>query len=251
MKHGQCRICNDWTDLTYEHIPPAKAYNKYPIVMATQAHMLSPQLWFGDGDKHPKHGFGSYTLCKLCNERTGQWYGAEYVDWVRQGLIWLEKFGPDSTQCKQLQFTGRPSRFLKQVITMFLSILDDSYVRRNPELQRFVMDQRITELSPDYRLDMALTHGPFSRSSAITGHSIFDTEQDIFFSEISHRPFQFRFIVGGEDSESYAKIEHFAKYDMKRSTTVNLNTIIGNTWYKYPGDLRSLDELMRCAGHFS
>ena len=83
---GPCHLCGVHTRLSFEHVPPEAAFNRYPIVRATREQILSPDEFSGEGGIVEPRGSGAYTLCERCNSFTGGCYGAEYASWARQGF---------------------------------------------------------------------------------------------------------------------------------------------------------------------
>ena len=119
---GNCRICGVFGRLSWEHVPPEAAYNDYQVVRASQEQMTKPELWDGRRGEIQQRGSGNYTLCEPCNNKTGSWYGSEYVSWAKRGLERLQRIPPEEDRPFFVPFRGRPLRFLKQVITMFFSV---------------------------------------------------------------------------------------------------------------------------------
>lgn len=87
MKKGYCQICQKYGELTYEHIPPEKAFNftRAKSIEGESALELivgkNRMPWDSNGLKYvnKQRGMGDYILCKSCNNLTGTYYGNEYV----------------------------------------------------------------------------------------------------------------------------------------------------------------------------
>src|SRR3712207_733867 len=88
---GICHICGASGPLTFEHVPPQKAFNNKPvIVLPFDASHLGPDpLAHGAKGRVQQRGLGDYTLCARCNSVTGSWYGGDFVDWCYQGAVIL------------------------------------------------------------------------------------------------------------------------------------------------------------------
>lgn len=85
---GKCALCGRDCELTFEHIPPRKAFNWIPektisgeqlICSLTDSNRM-PWDFSGLKYQNDQKGMGAYTLCQTCNNNTGTWYGDEYVD---------------------------------------------------------------------------------------------------------------------------------------------------------------------------
>jgi hypothetical protein len=66
---GICHICLQWRKLTYEHVPPRRAYNQYPGVAHCLNHPLGPKVPIGVTARF-RAGMGVKTLCADCNGMT-------------------------------------------------------------------------------------------------------------------------------------------------------------------------------------
>jgi len=90
-KFGKCHLCGKVGELSFEHVPPRKAFNEKPVVKAKFDEVLG--LGPDAQIKGPvqQRGMGDYTLCLKCNNDTGSWYGRSFVDWCYQGLEILLK----------------------------------------------------------------------------------------------------------------------------------------------------------------
>lgn len=226
--------------LSWEHVPPAAAYNARPLVLASQEQLREPGLWNGDRGKKQQRGAGAYTLCAKCNNDTGAWYGKEYVEWVYQALQVLDKVPADDELDALVAFRGKPLRFLKQVATMFFSVNQDGFAGRHPELVHFVLDRRQAGLPPRYRFDMVMVRpGRIARSSGMFSRQNLETGELVFASEVAHFPFAFRFIESEETGPRHGPIEGFADSQLDETRDEWVRTIIGDLVTKFPSDYRS------------
>lgn len=70
-RRGKCYICGRIGKLSFEHIPPRKAFNERPVIKAQFEELV------GLGPDEPitgqiqQRGRGEYTLCPRCNNNTG------------------------------------------------------------------------------------------------------------------------------------------------------------------------------------
>lgn len=242
---GKCRICGVVGPLSWEHVPPESAYNNHRIVRATQEQILKPGPWDGTHGQVQQRGSGGYTLCERCNNNTGAWYGAEYVNWAKQGLERLLRIPSSELNPFFIPFYGRPLRFLKQVITMFFSVNDEQFADHHPELVQFVLNRRATGLSPKYKVSMVLVRGGFARSAGVYGVRNLGTGQLEVATEIAHYPFAVRLTIGSCSPEPRGAIEHLAQYSFDDQREIWLYATAGHVATKYPGDYRSRDRVDR------
>src|SRR5690348_901160 len=92
---GQCCICGEKeVKLSFEHVPPRKAYNDHRIFETNIQEMVRGK-WDGQAipaqGKWVQGGAGRYTLCEWCNNVTGSWYGTPYITWAKQAFERIER----------------------------------------------------------------------------------------------------------------------------------------------------------------
>jgi hypothetical protein len=126
---GFCRLCGGFGKLSFEHIPPKKAFNDHPQLLRTMEDHLSER-------SHSKFrkGLGKHSLCEDCNKRTGAWYGEAFVSWTKQGFEWFDKVKGD--KIINLPYYIRPLNVLKQVLVMGLAMTGEGVISRQRELRR-------------------------------------------------------------------------------------------------------------------
>ena len=150
---GPCHLCGNITELTFEHVPPRAAFNKYPAIIARFEDTIKAES-VDDIDRicgqKQQRGLGSFTLCGKCNNDTGAWYGESYVQWAYQGLIAAEwaKGKVSTNNCYKIY----PLRVIKQIVSMFFSSGHARFNEAQPELARFVLDKERKYLEPDIRI---------------------------------------------------------------------------------------------------
>jgi hypothetical protein len=139
---GICRICLKRTRLTYEHVPPRRAYNRNPVVAHTLNHPAAStgRIPLGVVAKY-RAGMGVTTLCGDCNGFTAKYYGEAFADWVRQALVFADTYSRADGQENEihLPFEIEPLSVIKQIATMALAVASPSSIDANRELRRFVL----------------------------------------------------------------------------------------------------------------
>ncbi|MBO5020637.1 MAG: hypothetical protein J6D52_08235, partial [Clostridia bacterium] len=109
----------------------------------------------------------SYTLCQMCNNNTGSWYGEDYQIVARViHSILSEPMDP-----KYQAFGIRdihPLRFIKQVLSMFCSI-NNFEDERIDTLRKFVIDKEAVGLDKSkYKVCMYLTKTNFMKYAPLS-----------------------------------------------------------------------------------
>ena len=83
---GDCHICGTNGKLTFEHVPPRAAFNKWRVRRIPGSDLIGADLDSPSGGEICQRGAGGYTLCGQCNNETGGWYGDAFVDWTYQAM---------------------------------------------------------------------------------------------------------------------------------------------------------------------
>jgi hypothetical protein len=126
-KSGICCVCGKQGKLSFEHLPPEKAFNDNAILLAKIEVVRSgghPDN-YEEGAGKQQRGSGKHTLCEPCNSSTGNWYAPHYVDLAKQGMELLmavryvsARFGSGCQFCRSTRFiretTATAIRYLKR-----------------------------------------------------------------------------------------------------------------------------------------
>ncbi|QSR86144.1 hypothetical protein EM20IM_06435 [Candidatus Methylacidiphilum infernorum] len=250
---GRCRICGNEGKLSFEHVPPKKAFNRYPILEIKLEEWFWPQ--FGKiGKDEKKAGFGVYTLCEKCNNKTGSWYGSHYVKFVKQAMEVLDntKGKIQNEQRISSPFQFKPLPVFKQIITMFFSLNDPGFRDRHPYLVDFVLARNKRGLPDNIRLFAFYTVGPLYRLSGEQGCIIYDTRKRCFSiqSELCYPPFGFLLKTDGSDPDPeypIFEITRFKDYDYNKELSDTLPLPVYQVYTPYSGDFSLWEELQKRA----
>lgn len=189
---GQCCICGAVGELSFEHIPPRKAYNDQRIFEANVQKLVEGK-W--DGQARPEGkwiqgGAGKYTLCAKCNNETGSWYGSAYVTFARRAMHLV--CASNGNLSLAYPYGIYPLRVTKQIMAMFLSACGTPLRSTYPDLVRFVLQREIQHIPHGLRLFAYLLHPRESeayRQSGMTG--VLNDRGQHVFAEIAYPPFGF------------------------------------------------------------
>jgi hypothetical protein len=245
--YGTCCLCGSSGKLSFEHFPPRKAFNENPVLYSEIQDWLAggnPDTFSG---RKQRRGVGAYTLCESCNNRTGGWYGRDYISLTRQGMQYLQKVR--SAAGFYLPFQIKPLHAIKQIICMFASASGPELRRTKPELARFVLNREERHLPDDVRVFAFYSIGDRSRSSGLagllTGFGTSVSKQH-FFSETTFPPFGFVLSLGSPPpDERLTDITYFAddfRHDETRTLWLRLPVL--PVYTIYPGDYRSRDKVL-------
>ncbi len=237
---GICQLCGQHGNLTFEHFPPHKAFNNKPVfsVDFRKAISLPPNVRL-EGQIHQK-GIGNYTLCSTCNNKTGSWYGSQYVHWCRQGKLNIERYntlkGFPNFDCIY------PLAIIKQIIVMFFSLNNYPFSKIHSDLATFVLNKDQQNLPDQYDVFAYLNSEGTFRTSGVSG--MLKYKEMFTFSEITFPPFGYVLTFNSKSPDSrLISIKHFSNHPYNESTNLEINFPILPTFLKLPGDYRTLREI--------
>ena len=127
---GYCHICGEFSKLTFEHIPPHKAFNYTParVIQGDEAIRLVTEngrlLWDTSNlrYKNMQKGMGNYTLCGQCNNLTGTLYGDTYILTAHSMVKLMLGNNLKFNETYTIHINNiKLSRFARQVLSMFCS----------------------------------------------------------------------------------------------------------------------------------
>jgi hypothetical protein len=249
-KIGECRVCGTHGELSFEHVPPRKAFNDQAVLIATIERLRAgdhPDN-YDKGARQQQKGSGANTLCPRCNSTTGSWYGRAYVNFARQGLEYLHAFR--SASQLYLPFRIQPLRIAKQIICMFMSINGPNFESIQTELVRFVLNKHVRHLPSHTRLFAFYSAGDRSRSSGVSAMiQGFNTESQtgFVFSEVTFPPLGFVLTLNSSPPDDrLADVTYFAddfSYHEKRVLWLRLPVLPIYTFF--PGDYRDRETVLK------
>lgn len=252
---GQCAICRKKCKLTFEHIPPRKAFNNEPIKMYTgdsYIKLLTDENrypWQFDGLQYvnSQRGFGLWSLCKNCNNNTGSLYGDEYVKWVHSLINYILSIKDDYKIATGLNikiFDVFPGRFIRQVLS-FIASTDNTFIDSYPFVKKILLDANtVYSEVPEFHIYMYLLREPYI---GITGKSVLVYSN--YFNTINElNLFPFGFLITYDDKKKYNMVDitNFINcgYDDK-AEYVELDLIILDKCNLIATDYRSKEEIKK------
>ena len=229
--------------MSFEHVPPRKAFNDRPVVRARFEDLVGIGPDEPIRGEHQQRGMGDYTLCPGCNNKTGGWYGSEFVQWCYQGFEILERARGKPTLIYLYYLL--PLRIIKQIVVMFFSANGPGFRRANPELVQFVLNKEKKNLSQTYRIYTYYTVSSRLRCSGVSGMVNVDTHEVFTFSELSYFPFGYVMTFDSRPPDSrLLDITHFVNYGFNEFAikTIHIPVLPTHTWF--PADYRTREEIL-------
>lgn len=245
---GNCHICGKYGDLTFEHVPPKSAFNKYPVV----GQHITELIHQNDIENYTRgtiqqKGMGAYTLCKKCNNNTGRWYSIHYAEWARQGLLLSSALHKSNLQSTLFHiFHILPLNVLKQIICMFFSVNQQKFSAKQKDLVKFVLDRNEKYLPNDINIYTFYNISSRMRVSGVSAridNILFQSQHKHMhvFSELTYPPFGYILTFDTlPPSDNLCSIKHFAKYDYNEYADIHLRVPILPISSYMPADFRSI-----------
>lgn len=241
---GVCHICGQFGRLSFEHVPPEKAFNDARAqIYGMDDYLRASGLEDLRRGRISQRGVGSCTLCMRCNNNTGAWYGPEYAKWAGTGADILSKY-PDFIRERVTVLSCYPLRLLKQSVAMLCSINNSTFAAARSDIVRFVLNKE-SRAFPEYlHAQIGLYRGQISRRIGFVGVANVATHTTRLLSEIAHPPLVLLFTLAGDPVPNLQLIDWFRqyRYDQKADVMVELVVCDGDT--PYPGDYRAREQVL-------
>jgi hypothetical protein len=247
-KVGQCHLCGEVRELTYEHVPPKKAFNNsgeyFSYTMDT-----STKRW-RKYSEHP-YGIGSYTLCGPCNNNTGGGYAQAYVEFAKIAAKKVDSI-PYRTPC-DFHFKGFPDRIFKQILVMLCSTSGPGLSENNQWLRRLILNKKSVDFPKDARLYMYLVDQNAKLATGVAGRLQLSASSLTVVTEVVHWPIgaflSFSELSRNECKEKYiTDITDWGRRYCNRATPTSVTLFKNHRATAYPLDFRSKEEVEKEAG---
>ncbi|MFH6942583.1 hypothetical protein [Flavobacterium sp. FlaQc-50] len=239
MQKGICRLCKKNTDLSFEHIPPKVAFNKYTkfrsvpfLEYAQNAHKTDYQ----PNAKLQQGGLGKYCLCRKCNSFLGNNYVPDYfkMSQTAKAIFQNKDFSKAFFTTREIS----PLRFLKQILSMFVCINDPDFTDDEPELLNFLKNPSENNLSDKFRIFMYLNHLGQIRSLT----SMYTNKYGLV-NELTFPPLGFVLSINSDNSFPLTEITHFKNISIDYTDEVTYELFNLPTHLPFPVDYRTREEI--------
>ena len=243
MVFGTCRLCGEKTLLSFEHVPPRVAFNKqtkYKSVDFKEFIKEDNPLENPPKGKEKQGGIGYNSFCKSCNSFLGSKYVPLYQRWFKAGMEILEnvEFKKHSYRINDIN----PDKILKQIVSMFLAINDEWYLKAYPELSKFVKDVESKDLPEKFRIYCYLSRAENIRYMNHVVKGSFRSGDPINCSEISFPPYGYVLTIDNNMDIPYlTNITSFKNFT--ETISLNMNMFQLPTYMPFPLDYRTKKEI--------
>ena len=239
---GNCWLCNKYGKLTKEHIPPASAFNDFPLLFEKVVER-SKQTEVVEWEAEPRdRGLCFRSLCQKCNNNYGRLYGEAYVKLVKRIS---ERIG-DVREFHKLSLFGikRPLAILKQVMLQFVTANGANFVRSNDWVAPFIQSRRNTDFPKDVYVYLFASNAPMSRNSGVASHINLVERKTNVVSEFTFWPLGTVMSFSGEQSDNrLTPIHQWSQYPFDYAGSVDWDLSLNPVASAYPLDFRTAAEV--------
>lgn len=247
-RKGICAICGKGRPLTEEHVPPSGGLNVPGVVMHTVQDWLARDASgaMPNGVPQPE-GTIARTLCKQCNEKTGEWYVPHLNKFVVTGVRLMADMPPSRVADENPEPVVAGVRLpavqclalLKQIVVMILATSGPDFGAAHPTLREFVLNPERTGLPDRYRYFVSFNRGPYMR---VTGEQVaidVGTGAVTRVCEVAYFPFAYLMTIDAEPEFSLGEITSFKDVPFGEPRDTELMMLVGFAHTPLPGDYRS------------
>jgi len=219
---GLCRLCGLNKKLTFEHIPPKKAFNSEPLFVQKYEHLFDRMSYVYGKKGMSNRGNGGYTLCKKCNNNTGGDYAKDFIEFVFQGMEIL-KFERKPMEIVSFDLKIKPLNVIKQILTMFLSADSSMTVLNIPKMKEFILNKKSKDFPKNIKILMYCNCSPSKRIIGYTFGNLPSFNGISHLSEINFEPFGY---ILGIDKVSpqipFYDITSFLNFEYDEDVKINI-----------------------------
>jgi hypothetical protein len=242
---GICRLCGNYDKLTFEHIPPKKAFNNKQILLRTLKELTDEKSKY----RQPfNKGLGRYSLCERCNNLTGKWYGGAFVDFVEQGLAYYESV--KTSKVLTLPYYIRPLNVLKQILMMMLAMQPQNAPTFHKELKRYLLNRQSLQLPYEYKVYLYyFAAGQLRFESGTSILDIYKPASSMVLAEVTIPPFGYFVTSVDKTRKSLAEenglfdITWFNQFQYNVWTRLHLKIPSKETHFPTPLDYRTFEDM--------
>lgn len=174
--YGKCRICGEEKQLTQEHYIPRAAGGGAKMTLYNGEELLKTLQKDEDGSaykprgKIKQSGLSEYTLCKECNELSGNLYDKEFARFyngIHHILTSSIKIPKGQTMGDHLEnkvatmvlHDIKPLNIAKRMLVSFCSVEHPGLTDRRPEIRKAILDKNYRPSTDNFALYASLHLG--------------------------------------------------------------------------------------------
>lgn len=216
MPEGNCRLCNKFGKLTFEHVPPKVSFNKttrYKLITFIDYAKKSNPFEQTTKGKVEQGGIGFYSLCKSCNNFLGTNYVPAYQLYINSFIDFAKKKEFNLFELTMHEFT--PLKVLKQIVSMFFSINGEAFSENNRDLAEFILSPISKNLPARFRVFNYINTEDQLRNLGVMALGNLTSSGLIVASEIAFPPMGYLLTIDFKGQLPFhQEITSFAQYDL-------------------------------------
>lgn len=270
-RYGRCRICQKFTKLTKEHVPPAKAFNDKGFLRHYVDEFAQAKRIRWEVKEEDTNGIYLFTLCEKCNNRTGTIYGTDYVKFVQSiDSIAILQNANKTVKIELNNFF--PARVIKQAISMVLStskptsfknhaVVSSPLVNKHEikginisfpdkkaqlkiydKLRKFVKNREVRGLPPQTKLYTFASVKTVGFNTGIFLRGNLKNKKIAWVVVTGLHPIHWVLVIDGEIDESLLDVTDWANYGYKEKQSKEIEIPCYWLTGKYPLDFRTPQE---------
>lgn len=244
VKEGTCYICGQLGKLSREHMPPRKAFNDCKVILKKidSERTKAEVKWRLEQRQGGNFGF---VLCEDCNNKTGSWYGSEYVKHIKVCAQYANIRNAEGLVSIQIHDLY-PIRVVKEVLAMMCASCGPTLSHENPTLRNLVLNKN-SKGFPDYlKIFTYIMSNEGGRSSGVAGILNLNDGISRIVAEFSWWPVGW--ILTFDDNTNIAATDithwcHFGYDEKIESIEIKLHCHWAAT--PYPLDFRNPEQVIR------
>ena len=252
LPNGTCHLCLNYGPLSYEHVPPEKAFNHHAVLVADHMRLFGSD-WKADlenpSGETNQRGAGRHTLCEQCNSNTGSWYGGAYVDFVCAIMPVAVDALTGGTYLVGANI--RPLLVLKQILVMFCSACGEGFAQKHPDLIRYLLNRNSRILPPKFDIYLGL----YDRASKVSRQSGLSVRAHLnevggamttrAYAEIAFPPLVILMSLNSPSPDQrLQRVTWFNQYGRRERWQGTLALDCLQISSPYPGDFRSASQIV-------
>ena len=255
MKKGKCHICQRETELTFEHIPPNKAFNYQRAKVINGEELMKticdknrlPWDYSGLQYVQEQRGVGMYSLCSKCNNLTGKYYGNEYIKFANTVDRLFPEILKHNEKIACIKIEGiNPLLFSKQVLSMFCSTCPN-ITQKYPKVIKLLLNKSQRGIDKTkLRLSMFLLK---ERKIAFSGYQVMWNSQKGIREVATIDAYPFGFLLEFDPKIECAELDITSFFNDYEDTKYNMEfgiPILERNMI-FPTDYRTKEEILSCA----
>jgi len=250
---GYCHICGKHGKLTFEHIPPNKAFNNKNTKIITGNELTKlisdPNRlpWETKGLKYKpmQKGVGLYSLCEKCNNLMGTYYGDAYVYLANIFHYIIHTHEIKTPEIVKVEILNvYPQRFLKQVISMFCSTYA-GFTITYPEIIKLLLNKKENKLDTrKIKITMFLLKNFTIQYSGLNA-VVYTNGKSRMLANLDTYPFGFTLELDPkETSNGELDITNFINYDYDECINMKFSIPIYEKNSIFPEDHRNKNDFI-------